>query len=129
MASEKKRENGLPFALQLVSNERMNFSDFSFKLISLNFLSNDEVKSLVSCDFRSLDIVRVLVSLLEFKSTVLQVVKKAASGLDISLDESLPAVGAKRSVRDRLGSSGDGHLLNGSVFNGSSKRCVIPPLF
>lgn len=51
-----------------------------------------------------------------------QVVKKAASGLDISFDESLPAVGAKRSVRDRLGSSGDGHLLNGSVFNGSSKR-------
>lgn len=51
-----------------------------------------------------------------------QVVKKAASGLDISLDESLPAIGAKRSVRDRLGSSGDGHLLNGSVFNGSSKR-------
>lgn len=58
---------------------------------------------------------------------VLQVVKREASGSDISFNDSVPAVGTKRSVRDRLGSSsssGDGYLGNGSLHNGSSKRCV-----
>ncbi|PON46562.1 Mitogen-activated protein kinase kinase kinase [Parasponia andersonii] len=53
-----------------------------------------------------------------------QVVKREASASDISFNDSMPAVGTKRSVRDRLGSSssGDGYVGNGSLYNGSIKR-------
>lgn len=56
---------------------------------------------------------------------VLQVVKREASESDISFNDSMPAIGTKRSVRDRLGSSsGDGYFVNGTQYNGNSKRCV-----
>ena len=52
--------------------------------------------------------------------------KKAASAADVSFGDLIPAVGTKRSVRDRLGRSNeDGHLQNGILFNGNSKRYVI----
>lgn len=55
-----------------------------------------------------------------------QVVKRAASAAEASFGDSMPIVGTKRSVRDRLGRGAeDGYLQNGSLFNGNSKRCVI----
>ncbi|XP_062111796.1 uncharacterized protein LOC133823190 isoform X2 [Humulus lupulus] len=52
-----------------------------------------------------------------------QVVKREASGSDISFGDSMHAIGTKRSLRDRLGSSsGAGYFGNGSLFNGNSKR-------
>lgn len=50
-----------------------------------------------------------------------QVVKRAVSGSDGSLSDSLPAAGTKRSVRDRLGGNVDGAFSHGSLHN-SNKR-------
>ncbi|XP_038890159.1 uncharacterized protein LOC120079818 [Benincasa hispida] len=49
-----------------------------------------------------------------------QVVKKSGPGTDVSVSDSWPVSGTKRSVRDRLGSSPDSDLSYGSQLN--SKR-------
>ncbi|XP_050946361.1 uncharacterized protein LOC103503334 isoform X1 [Cucumis melo] len=46
-----------------------------------------------------------------------QVVKKAGPGTDVSVSDSWPVSGTKRSVRDRLGSSSDCDLFYGSQLN------------
>ncbi|XP_041015383.1 uncharacterized protein LOC121258091 isoform X3 [Juglans microcarpa x Juglans regia] len=50
-----------------------------------------------------------------------QVIKRAGQ-VSNSYADSLPAAGAKRSVRDRLGSNVDGSFLNGSVLNNKRQR-------
>lgn len=37
----------------------------------------------------------------------------------------MPAVGKKRSVRDRLGGNAENSMLHGSLFNDNSKRFVL----
>lgn len=56
-------------------------------------------------------------------SITLQVVKKAGPGTDVSVSDSWPASGTKRSVRDRLGNSPDTDLFYGSQLN--NKRYVV----
>lgn len=56
--------------------------------------------------------------------TIWQVVKRAVSGSDGSLSDSLPAAGTKRSVRDRLGGNVDGAFSHGSLHN-SNKRYAL----
>ena len=56
-------------------------------------------------------------------SITLQVVKKAGPGTDVSVSDSWPVSGTKRSVRDRLGSSSDSDLFYGSQLN--NKRYVV----
>ncbi|KAG6650911.1 hypothetical protein I3843_06G070600 [Carya illinoinensis] len=50
-----------------------------------------------------------------------QVIKRAGQ-VSNSYADSLPAAGAKRSVRDRLGSNVDGSFLNGSVLSNKRRR-------
>lgn len=57
---------------------------------------------------------------------IIQVVKRPAQVSDVSYADSIPAVGTKRSVRDRLGSNADNFLSHGSDLN---KRSVSLSFF
>ncbi|KAJ7943589.1 Sterile alpha motif domain-containing protein [Quillaja saponaria] len=51
-----------------------------------------------------------------------QVVKRDGSAADVSLSDSLPSAGTKRSVRDRIGNNADRSLWHGSPSNNNKRR-------